>query len=187
MAGSATFLLPLHFYADGVVHRCYGWEICAPSNYRFSALPLPSFGLLSHSLIVSVMRRWRRDVVAGRLMVVSDRGNREESSSGVKGEEAVGLWARRYYVVAAARGWLKERGNAGGDCSRWRYCVSRRVWGDLGEGWSGKGRLVCREKRRRLQRQRGEAPTGAGKKAKRGEWDSVWLKVNSGGSRLCFG
>jgi hypothetical protein len=33
---------------------------------------------------------------------------------------------------------------------------------------------------------RGEAPSGAGKKAVRGEWDSVWLKVNSGGSRLSF-
>jgi len=80
------------------------------------------------------MRRWRRDVVAGWLMVVSDQGNIEESGSGGKGEEAVGLWARRYYVVAAARGWLKKRGNAGGGYSRWRYGVSRRVWGDLGEG-----------------------------------------------------
>jgi hypothetical protein len=46
---------------------------------------------------------------------------------------------------------------------------------------------VCREMGRRLQQQRGEAPTGAGKKAERGEWDSVSLKVNSGDSRLCFG
>jgi len=70
MAGSATFLFPLHFYTGGVVHRCHGWEIGAPFKSRSSALPLLPFGLPSHFLIVSVMRRWRRDVVAGRLMVV---------------------------------------------------------------------------------------------------------------------
>ncbi|KAJ6898596.1 hypothetical protein NC652_025191 [Populus alba x Populus x berolinensis] len=70
MAGSTTFLLPLHFYTGGVVHRCHGWEIDAPFKSRSSALSLLSFGLLSHFLIVSVMRQWRRDAAAGRLMVV---------------------------------------------------------------------------------------------------------------------
>ncbi|KAH8517980.1 hypothetical protein H0E87_005767, partial [Populus deltoides] len=70
MAGSATFLFPLHFYIGGVVHHCHGWEIDAPLKSRSSALPLLPFSLPSHFLIVSVIRRWRRDVVAGWLMVV---------------------------------------------------------------------------------------------------------------------
>jgi len=73
--------------------------------------------------------------------------------------------------------------------------------GELAAGSGGKGSRVCRVVRSRrgnaevkemgllvdLFWLRGEAPSGAGKKAERGEWDSVWLKVNSGGSRLSFG
>ncbi|KAJ6959656.1 hypothetical protein NC653_037884 [Populus alba x Populus x berolinensis] len=35
MAGSATFLLPLHFYTSGVIHRCHGWEIGVPFSLGF--------------------------------------------------------------------------------------------------------------------------------------------------------
>jgi hypothetical protein len=73
MTGSATSLLPFHFYNGGVVRRCHGCDLRdrRPSKFWFSPPSLLSFGLPSHFLIVSVMSCWRRDdAAAGRLMVL---------------------------------------------------------------------------------------------------------------------
>jgi hypothetical protein len=49
MAGSATSLLPLHFYTGVVVYCRHGWEIGAPSSFGFL---LPTFSWLSFGWVL---------------------------------------------------------------------------------------------------------------------------------------
>jgi hypothetical protein len=61
MAGSATSLLPLHFYTGVVVYCRHGWEIGAPSSFGFL---LPTFSWLSFGWVL-----WRPGEQGGWVVV----------------------------------------------------------------------------------------------------------------------
>jgi len=146
MAGSTTFLLILHFYTGGVVHRYHGWETGALKVSVFSHFvtilrPLFLFLHLLYNELLAVEKKgewgtllcsatgspvrttvleaeWRGDLV--RSVMASKRGEWGGNNSAPVWSWWAGGWFRRVGAVGSVR-W------------RWKRQLSREaeLW------WSG--------------------------------------------------